>query len=96
MKIGIFDSGIGGHSVLYEALSRMPQEEYIFYADTDHVPYGMKSSEEIKGYADAIVSDLIDRGSEAVVIACNTATAVAAETVRKKYVIPIIGMEPAV
>ncbi len=96
MKIGIFDSGIGGISVLHEALLRLPDQEYFFYADTDHVPYGLRSSEEILRYADEIISDLVGRGADAVVIACNTATAVAAEYVRQKYDIPIIGMEPAV
>ena len=96
MKIGIFDSGIGGLSVLSEALHRLPDEEYLFYADTDHVPYGIKDPEEITEYVDGIVKDLCDRGVQAVVIACNTATAVAASHVRSKYDIPIIGMEPAV
>ena len=96
MKIGIFDSGIGGLSVLSEALHRLPDEEYLFYADTDHVPYGIKDPEEITEYVDGIVKDLCDREVQAVVIACNTATAVAASHVRSKYDIPIIGMEPAV
>ena len=96
MKIGIFDSGIGGISVLHEAYHRLPNEEYIFYADVDHVPYGVKSSEEIKGFVDEIVGKLYGMGVDAIVIACNTATAVGAAFVREKYDIPIIGMEPAV
>lgn len=96
MKIGIFDSGIGGISVLHEAYHRLPNENYIFYADVDHVPYGMKKPEEIIRYADNIVLELIDMGVDAVLIACNTATSVAAEHLRAKYSIPIIGMEPAV
>lgn len=96
MKIGIFDSGIGGVSVLNEALHRLPDQEYIFYADVDHVPYGIKTSEQIIGYADQITASLIDMGVDAVLIACNTATAVAADHLRNKYSIPIIGMEPAV
>ena len=96
MKIGIFDSGIGGISVLNEAFHCLPEEEYIFYADVDHVPYGLKSPNEIKGYADTIVQRLIDMGVDAVLIACNTATAVAAEHLRQKFDITIIGMEPAV
>ena len=96
MKIGIFDSGIGGISVLHEAYHRLPNEEYIFYADVDHVPYGIKSSEEIKGFVDEIVGKLYGMGVDAIVIACNTATAVGAAYVREKYDIPIIGMEPAV
>ena len=96
MKIAIFDSGIGGVTVLHEALLRVPDAEYIFYADTDHVPYGTKTSEEIKGFVDNIVDSLVSLEADAIVIACNTATAVAAEHVRNKYSIPIIGMEPAV
>ena len=95
-KIGIFDSGIGGVSVLHEAYHRLPEQEYIFYADVDHVPYGIKTPEQIIGYVDEIVSELINMDTDAIVIACNTATSVAAEYVRSKYSIPIIGMEPAV
>ncbi|MBO4863881.1 MAG: glutamate racemase [Eubacterium sp.] len=96
MKIGIFDSGIGGISVLNEAFHSLPDEEYIFYADVDHVPYGLKTPEEIRGYADGIVESLIDMGADCILIACNTATAVAAEHLRKKFDKTIIGMEPAV
>ncbi len=96
MKIGIFDSGIGGLSVLYEALNLLPDENYIFYADTDHVPYGEKSSDEILGFSDEITDFMIKRGADAVLIACNTASACAAAYLREKYSIPIIAMEPAV
>ena len=96
MKIGIFDSGIGGISVLNEAFHQLRDVDFVFYADVDHVPYGLKTPEEIKGYADKIIEDLISRDVDAILIACNTATAVAASYVREKYDIPIIGMEPAV
>ena len=96
MRIGIFDSGIGGLSVLNEAYHRFPDQEYIFYADTRHVPYGTKSEDEIKGFVDEIVRFLIDKKVDAIVIACNTATSVAAAMVREKYDLPILGMEPAV
>ena len=96
MKIGIFDSGIGGVSVLNEAYHYIPEAEYIFYADVDHVPYGIRTPEEITGYVDEIVDNLIGRGSDVIVIACNTATSVAASFVRSKYELPIIGIEPAV
>ena len=96
MKIGIFDSGIGGISVLHEAYHRLPNEEYIFYADVDHVPYGQRKPEDIIRYSDCIVNELIEMGVDAILIACNTATSVAAEHLRAKYSIPIIGMEPAV
>jgi len=96
MKIGIFDSGIGGVSVLNEALHKLPNENYIFYADVDHVPYGLKTPEEIIGFTDSIVQELLSQGVDALVIACNTATSVAADYLRDKYDVPIIGMEPAV
>lgn len=96
MKIGIFDSGIGGISVLHEAIKRMPEAEFMFYADTDHVPYGLRTKEEILEFSREIVRFLIDKDVEAIVIACNTATAVAAEKLRQEFDIPIIGMEPAV
>ncbi len=96
MKIGIFDSGIGGISVLHEAMKCLPNEEYIFYADVDHVPYGRKKPAEIRCFADEIIKFFIDHNVDAIVIACNTATSVAAGYLRQKYSIPIIGMEPAV
>ena len=96
MKIGIFDSGIGGLSVLYEAMHLLPHEQFIYYADEKHVPYGEKTKEEIIGYVDEIIQFMIERDCKAIVIACNTATSAAVSIMRKKYHIPIIGMEPAV
>ncbi|WP_024866036.1 glutamate racemase [Butyrivibrio sp. FCS014] len=96
MKIGIFDSGIGGLSVLNEACHRLPEQEFIFYADTDHVPYGTKTPEEIIGFATDITEFLISQGAEAIVVACNTATSVAIKELRRRYDLPILGMEPAV
>ena len=85
MKIGMMDSGIGGLTVLYEALRLLPDEAYYYYADTDHVPYGEKTAEEIRSYADEAVAFLTAQGCDCVVIACNTATAVAAGYLREKY-----------
>lgn len=96
MKIGFFDSGIGGLSVLHEAYHMLPGVEFIFYADTDHVPYGKKTAEEILGYARESTSFLVKCGVDAIVIACNTAKSVAVETLRKEYSLPIVSMEPAV
>ena len=96
MKIGIFDSGIGGLSVLHEAYHQLPGQEYIFYADTEHVPYGLKTKEQILGYTIEITEFLIKQGVDAIVIACNTATSVAVKELRKRYSLPILGMEPAV
>lgn len=97
MKIGIFDSGIGGITVLKEALKQLPQIEYVYYSDNLHVPYGTKSKEEVLGYVNQVVEVLIEQQVDAIVIACNTATSIAAKSLREKYKnIPIIGMEPAV
>jgi len=96
MNIGVFDSGIGGMTLLHQAMVTLPEENYIFYADTDHVPYGTKTKEQVLGYVDEILSFLVAHDCKAVIIACNTATSVAAAAMREKYAIPIIGIEPAV
>ena len=96
MRIGFFDSGIGGITVLAEALAMLPDEEYLFLADVDHVPYGEKTSEEIAHYARDNARFLLSEGVQAIVVACNTATAVAIRALREMTDIPVIGMEPAV
>lgn len=96
MNIGIFDSGIGGITLLHQAVVLLPTENYIFYADTDHVPYGTKSRDEVIGYVDEVMQFMSRHDCKAVVIACNTATAAAAEVMRERYSMPIIGIEPAV
>ncbi|MGN0298442.1 MAG: glutamate racemase [Lachnospiraceae bacterium] len=96
MKIGFFDSGIGGLSVLHQALQVLPREDYIFYADTNHVPYGEKTNAQIVEYTNQAFDFLCSHGAKVIVIACNTATSVAAPLMRQKYDLPIIGMEPAV
>lgn len=96
MKIGFFDSGIGGISVLHQALKVLPDEAYIFYADEAHVPYGIRTREEICGFLDEAVRFLIEQEVDAIVVACNTATSAAIEYVRARYTLPILGMEPAV
>lgn len=95
-SIGIFDSGIGGSTVLKEIIKILPQENYIYYSDSKNNPYGDKSDEEIKKLCDNIVQKLIQQNCKAIVIACNTASAKAARFLRKKYKeIPIIAIEPA-
>lgn len=96
IKIGFFDSGVGGISVMAYARQKIKNADYIYYADTEHVPFGKKTREEIIGYSDEAISYLVKRGVRCVVIACNTATSMAIEYLRKKYRIPLIGMEPAV
>ncbi len=81
---------------MHECYHLLPDEDYIFYADTAHVPYGTKTREEVCGYARDIVRDLIGRGVDAVAIACNTATSAAAAQLREEFDLPILGIEPAV
>lgn len=96
MKIGFFDSGIGGVTVLYEAVKLLPGADFIYYADTKNVPYGPKAKEDVFNYIAIAMEFLVSHEVDAIVIACNTATSIAIERIRSKYAIPIIGMEPAV
>lgn len=95
-KIGFFDSGVGGISVLHEGIKQISDAEFLYYADTDHVPYGNRSREEIETYVEEAVAFLVNRGIDALVVACNTATSVSVRKLRKMYDFPIVGMEPAV
>lgn len=96
MKIAFFDSGLGGITVLNEAMKRMPHEDFIYFADTAHVPYGIKSKDEVLTFVKQSVDAIIQEEIKALVIACNTATSIAIAELRKIYKLPIIGMEPAV
>ena len=96
MKVGFFDSGIGGLTVLSKAMAVCPSLQAVYYADTDHLPYGEKSKELICEYARSAASFLCSQGAEAIVIACNTATSAAVSDLRGALPIPVIGMEPAV
>ena len=94
--IGIFDSGVGGLSV-YEAVRHaLPAEDIIYIADSGHAPYGDRSSEFIRERAVAMTEFLIAAGAKAVVVACNTATVIAVEQLRRQFSIPIIALEPAI
>lgn len=95
--IGVFDSGVGGLSVLHHIRRILPSERLIYVADSGHVPYGDKSAPYIEARSQAISRFLLAQGADAIVIACNTATAAAAHSLRVRYShLPIIGMEPAV
>ena len=94
--IGIFDSGIGGVTVLKEILKILPNENYIYYSDSKNNPYGDKSDEEIFNMCDRIVMKFVEQECKAIVIACNTASAKAAKQLREKYPQEIIiAIEPA-
>lgn len=94
--IGLFDSGSGGLSVLREIRKVLPSGRFIYYADNAHCPYGEKSAAYIQDRARAITRLLLDKGAEAVVVACNTATGAAIATLREEFDVPFVGMEPAV
>ena len=95
--IGFFDSGVGGLSVMREAISIMPNENYIYFGDSKNAPYGTKSLEEVRKLTFDAVEFLLMKNVKAIVIACNTATSAAIEELRNKYTyIPIIGIEPAI
>ena len=93
--IGIFDSGLGGISVLKEAIHLMPNEHFIFYGDNKNAPYGIKTQEQIDVCVQNVVDKLLQRDIKALLIACNTATAASAKRLRSELTIPVVGMEPA-
>ena len=94
--IGIFDSGIGGVTVLREILKVLPNENYIYYSDSKNNPYGDKSDDQIHELCENIVNLFIEQKCKAIVIACNTASAKSAQYLRQKYAdIPFIAIEPA-
>ena len=94
--IAVFDSGVGGISVLRQLVARMPGERYLYYGDTAHAPYGTRSPDEVRALALAAAEKLVSRGLKALVVACNTATAMAIDALRSRYPdLLIIGIEPA-
>lgn len=94
--IGVFDSGVGGMSVLKHLVAQMPHEEFHYFGDSAFAPYGTKPKAQIAQRSAAIAKKFIDEGAKALVIACNTATAAAADELRAAYPhLPIVGVEPA-
>jgi glutamate racemase len=94
--IGVFDSGVGGLTVLREIRRELPQEALLYVADSGHAPYGDKPHQAIIARSLAISEFLIGQGAKAIVVACNTATAAAVSELRARYSLPIVAMEPAV
>lgn len=96
-SIGIFDSGVGGLSVLREIRAQLPGEPLIYFADQGHVPYGPRPLEEVRAFSEEITRFLIAQGAKLIVVACNTASAAALHYLRGKFPnVPFVGMEPAV
>jgi glutamate racemase len=95
-KIGVFDSGLGGLSVLHTIRQIMPNESLIYIGDSKNAPYGTKEKSEVLDLSKQVCNTLISNDVKAIVIACNTATSAAVNELRSTYDIPIIGMEPAI
>ena len=95
-RVGVFDSGIGGLTVLHACVARVPYAKYYYYGDNKRAPYGNRSEEEICSFTKEALDRFVKIGVDAVVLACNTATACAMGELRREYSFPIIGMEPAV
>ena len=95
-SIGVFDSGLGGLSVLDALQAILPNESYIYIGDSKNAPYGTKTKEEVIKLSKQICDQLVSLDVKAIVIACNTATSAAVAQLREEYDLPIIGMEPAV
>ncbi len=94
--IGVFDSGVGGISVLQSLVHELPHENFVYFGDSAHAPYGEKKPQEVVALSHRIVDELLRAGCKAIVIACNTATSAAGEFLRREYPdVPIIGVEPA-
>ena len=94
--MGVFDSGVGGLSVLREIVRHLPHQEMLYFADSAHVPYGRRELDKIQAFSVSITSFLQEQGAGAVVVACNTASAAALYHLRERFDLPIVGMEPAV
>ena len=90
--IGVFDSGVGGLTVAREIMRHLPNENIVYFGDTARVPYGSKSKETIIRYARQIIHFLQSQDVKAIVIACNTASALALEVVREEFDLPILGV----
>ncbi len=95
LPIGVFDSGVGGISVVADLVHQLPEEEYVYFGDSGNAPYGVRSKEEIKELSFKVVEHLLKLNIKALVVACNTATSVVIEELRSSLDIPVIGMEPA-
>jgi glutamate racemase len=96
MKIGVFDSGIGGQSVARAIAAELPEHEVIFKNDSQHVPYGTRPPDEILYFVIPIIHDLIDEGCKIIVIACNTVSTTLMNKLRETFEIPLVALEPMV
>ena len=96
VKIGVFDSGVGGLSVVKAISSELPEVEVIFKNDAEHVPYGDRDVEQIYQFTKPIIKDLIEQGCQIIVVACNTVTTNLIDRLRGDFKVPFVGMEPMI
>ncbi len=97
LPIGFMDSGLGGLSVLSEAIKEMPGEDFLYFGDSANAPYGVRPREEIRALTYKVVETLLERGIKGLAVACNTATGAAVRSLRSDYPgLPIVGIEPAI
>src|SRR5690348_7793734 len=96
MKIGVFDSGVGGLAIANAIKKALPDLEVILREDKAHLPYGKRSPEEIMGFVVPIFRELIDAGCQAIVVACNTVTTTLIEDLRHKFNLPMVAIEPMI
>lgn len=97
LAVGVFDSGVGGLSVLTEIRRELPCENILYLADTKHMPYGSRPLSEVRAFSQSIVEFFLNKGVKLVVVACNTASAASLKYLREIYpLVPFVGMEPAV
>ncbi|MEK7599704.1 MAG: glutamate racemase [Patescibacteria group bacterium] len=96
MKIGVFDSGVGGLSVANAIKASIDDIEIVLREDKEHVPYGTRSPQEILGFVTPIFQELVDAGCQVIVVACNTVTTTLIEDLRKQFSIPLVAIEPMV
>lgn len=94
--VGVFDSGVGGLSVLHAIATALPHEDLIYAADSAYAPYGDRDAEAVGERCEAVTEALLARGAKAIVVACNTATALAVGRLRARFTVPVVAMEPAI
>src|SRR5690349_1207162 len=96
LPVGVFDSGVGGVSVLRAMRQLLPEEDLIYVADSRHAPYGNRQPEFVTARATTLIDYFMERSAKAVVVACNTATGIAVDTLRHRFPdLPIVAIEPA-
>src|SRR5688572_7572234 len=96
MKIGVFDSGVGGLSVANAIRAELPEHEVLLREDKEHVPYGSRTPEEILGFVVPIFQEMVAAGCQVIVVACNTVTTTLIGELRERFTLPLVAIEPMV